>query len=107
MVLDIGTFVSDRVAASKREKARERLADAIDETVGRVEEILLVGDGRNPGPAKVLDQALAHLAQMSDASSARQREIEALINEKEELVEAIERLVYESPHASGKVRTDV
>ena len=107
VVLDIGAFVSDQVAASKREEARKRLADAIDETVGQVEKMLLVGDRRNQGPAKVLDEALSRLAQMSDASSARQREIEALMHEKQELVEAIEELVYENPLANGKVGTDV
>jgi hypothetical protein len=107
VVLDIGAFVSDQVAASKREEARKRLADAIDETVGQVEKMLLVGDRRNQGPAKVLDEALGRLAQMSDASSERQREIEALMHEKHELVEAIEELVDENPLANGKVGTDV
>jgi hypothetical protein len=69
--------------------------------------MLLVGDRRNQGPAKVLDEALGRLAQMSDASSERQREIEALMHEKHELVEAIEELVDENPLANGKVGTDV
>ncbi|WP_161937842.1 GTPase [Serinicoccus chungangensis] len=107
VVLDLGAFVSDQVAASKREEARKRLAHAIDETVGQVEKMLLDGDRTNEGPAKVLDEALSRLARMSDASAARQREIEALMHEKQELVEAIEELVYESPHANGKVGTDV
>ncbi|WP_185975627.1 GTPase [Tessaracoccus rhinocerotis] len=107
VVLDIGAFVSDQMAASDREKARKRLADAIDKTVRQVEEMLLVGDRRSAGPAKVLDEALSRLTHMSDASSARQREIEALMHEKEELVEAIEELIDESPHASRKVCTDV
>lgn len=107
VVLDIGTFVSDQVAAGKREEARKRLADAIDETIDQVEKMLLVGDKKNQGPGRVLDDALMRLADLSDQSSAREGDIEALIHEKQELVKAIEELLGENPLGKRKAGRNV
>lgn len=106
VVLDVGAFISDQAAANKREKVRKQLADAIDATVSQVEQMLLVGGKKSPGPTKVLDLKLSRLGELRDASSARHREIEALMHEKQALAEAIEKLLGECPLAVGGVGTD-
>lgn len=106
VVLDIGAFISDQAAASKREEARERLSNAIDATVDQVEQMLLAGSKTSPGPTNVLDLKLSNLEKLSGASAARERTIEALIHEKQVLADAIKELVGKCPPAEGGTGTD-
>jgi hypothetical protein len=106
VVLDAASFAADVRSAGEREKARERLADSIEQTLGRVETLLLTGSKRSPGPVAVLDTAIEGLRGQEAAAGQRVDTLEELILDRQRLLERVEELVNQQPLANGRDESD-